>query len=94
VFEAGGLGVRTVLEICLEEATDPDEETGWARKEFGAPDLRLSGLVDQINLQRAVNQLSTGYRSIFILHDLLGYEHNEIAEMRGYSISNSKSQFA
>jgi RNA polymerase sigma-70 factor, ECF subfamily len=55
-------------------------------------DLRLSGLVDRVNLQRAVNQLPLGYRSIFLLHDVKGYEHNEIADMLGCSIGNSKSQ--
>ena len=29
---------------------------------------------------------------IFVLHDVEGYEHNEIAEMLGCSVGNSKSQ--
>ena len=33
-----------------------------------------------------------GYRIIFVLHDIEGYEHNEIAEMLGCSVGNSKSQ--
>ena len=60
--------------------------------ELGTPDLRLSGLVDRVNLQRAVEQLPPGYRSTFLLHDIGGYEHNEIAGMLECSIGNSKSQ--
>jgi RNA polymerase sigma-70 factor (ECF subfamily) len=39
-----------------------------------------------------VEQLPPGYRTVFILHDVQGYEHNEIAEIMGCSIGNSKSQ--
>ena len=84
---------KTVAEmVSLEETNNPDEEKGGLVKEIGVADLRLSGLVDQVNLQRAVNQLPLGYRSIFLLHDVEGYEHNEIANMLGCSIGNSKSQ--
>ena len=47
------------------------------------PDLRLSGSIDRVNLQRAVEQLPPGYKAVFVLHDVQGYEHNEIAEMHG-----------
>ncbi|MCL6480732.1 MAG: hypothetical protein K6U02_03295, partial [Firmicutes bacterium] len=33
-----------------------------------------------------------GYKMVFVLHDMQGYEHNEIAELLGCSIGNSKSQ--
>jgi RNA polymerase sigma-70 factor (ECF subfamily) len=39
-----------------------------------------------------VADLPAGYRLIFILHDIEGYEHNEIATMLECSIGNSKSQ--
>src|SRR5713226_9134956 len=83
---------KSLAETSLEEVTEPDEETGGPRKEVGGPDLLLSGSVDRINLQRAVDQLPPGYRSVFVLHDVQGYEHNEIAEIMGCSIGNSKSQ--
>ena len=41
----------------LEETTEPDEETGGPRKDIGAPDLRLSGAVDRVNLERSVEKL-------------------------------------
>ena len=54
--------------------------------------MQLTGSVDRVNLQRAVEQLPPGYKAIFVLHDVQGYEHNEIAEIMGCSIGNSKSQ--
>ena len=79
-------------ETSLEEVTEPDEETGGPRRDFGEPDLGLSGSIDRVNLQRAIDQLPAGYKSVFVLHDVQGYEHNEIAEIMGCSIGNSKSQ--
>ena len=76
----------------LEETTDPDDETGGPRKDIGAPDLRLSGAVDRVNLERSVEKLPPGYRTVFVLHDVQGYEHNEIADIMGCSVGNSKSQ--
>ena len=52
----------------------------------------MAGAVDWLELQRAVEALPPGYRSIFVLEDVEGSEHNEIAEMVGCSIGNSKSQ--
>ena len=79
-------------ETSLEQVTEPDEESGSPRRDFGAPDLKLSGSLDRVNIQRAVDQLPPGYKAVFVLHDVQGYEHNEIAEIMGCSIGNSKSQ--
>jgi RNA polymerase sigma-70 factor (ECF subfamily) len=76
----------------LDEAMEPDEEAGGPRKDIGAPDLRLSGAVDRVNLERSIDRLPPGYRTVFVLHDVQGYEHNEIAGMMGCSVGNSKSQ--
>ena len=83
---------KSATETSLEEVTEPDKDSDGPRRDFGAPDLRLSGSLDRLNLQRAVEQLPPGYKSVFILHDVQGYEHNEIAEIMGCSIGNSKSQ--
>src|SRR5882724_8550735 len=83
---------KTLPAASLEETTEPDEETGGPRKDLGAPDLRLSGEVDRVNLERSVGQLPPGYRAVFVLHDVQGYEHNEIADIMDCSVGNSKSQ--
>jgi len=76
----------------LEETLDPDAENSSPKRDVGAPDLRLSGAVDRVNLERSIEQLPPGYRTVFVLHDVQGYEHNEIAEIMGCSVGNSKSQ--
>jgi len=76
----------------LEETLEPDAEGGSPKRDVGAPDLRLSGAVDRVNLERSIEQLPPGYRTVFVLHDVQGYEHNEIADIMGCSVGNSKSQ--
>jgi RNA polymerase sigma-70 factor (ECF subfamily) len=76
--------------VPLDETLESEDET--PKKELGALDKVLSGSVDRMELQRAVEALPPGYRSIFVLHDVEGYEHNEIATLVGCSIGNSKSQ--
>lgn len=78
-------------QISIDETVEGAEETAPPR-ELEDIDLRLTGSIDRVNLERAISQLPAGYRTIFILHDIEGYEHNEIAKMLGCSIGNSKSQ--
>jgi RNA polymerase sigma-70 factor (ECF subfamily) len=83
---------KTLPETSLEESTDPEDESGGPRREIGAPDLLLTGSIDRVHLQRAIEQLPPGYRQVFVLHDVQGFEHNEIADLMDCSIGNSKSQ--
>jgi len=76
--------------VSLEETMDGEEDS--PKRDVGAEDLRLSGAIDRVELNRAVENLPPGYRSVFVLHDVEGFEHNEIANMVGCSIGNSKSQ--
>jgi RNA polymerase sigma-70 factor (ECF subfamily) len=76
--------------VSLEETIETDEES--QKKELGAEDLKLSGSIDRLQLQRAIDRLPPGYKTVFVLHDVEGFEHNEIAQMVGCSIGNSKSQ--
>src|SRR5215467_1657484 len=83
---------KSLPAASLEETTEPDEETGGPRKDIGAPDLGLSGAVDRVNLERSIEKLPPGYRTVFVLHDVQGYEHNEIADIIGCSLRTSKSK--
>ena len=76
--------------VPLEDTDSYQEER--PRKEYGTIDRHLSGSVDRITLQRAIDDLPPGYRRIFVLHDVEGFEHNEIAKMTNSSVGNSKSQ--
>ncbi len=49
-------------------------------------------VVDRIALKKAISELPNGYRKVFILHDVEGYEHEEVARLLGISVGTSKSQ--
>ena len=49
-------------------------------------------IVDKIALENAIAQLPTGYKNVFVLHDVEGYEHEEVAKILGCSVGTSKSQ--
>jgi RNA polymerase sigma-70 factor (ECF subfamily) len=83
---------KNIANQSLEAITNPDEESGKPSEEFGGPDLRLNGVVDRITLETAINELAPGYKAMFILHDVQGYNHDEIAEIFGCTPGNSKSQ--
>jgi len=78
--------------VSIQATPDPEDETVSLNVDIGEPDLLLEGVVDRINLKRCIAQLPVGYRSIFVLHDIQGYQHNEIAEILGRSVGDSKSQ--
>jgi RNA polymerase sigma-70 factor, ECF subfamily len=82
---------KRVTEISFESGDD-NQESERPPRDFGAPDLSLTGVVDRLILKRAVAKLPKGCRKVFVLHDVLGCEHHEIAAKLGYSIGNSKSQ--
>ena len=78
--------------VSLEATADPDSEIDPPTIDFGAPDLLLEGSIDRLRLERCIEQLPAGYRAIFVLHDIQGYQHDEIAEIVGRSVGDSKSQ--
>jgi RNA polymerase sigma-70 factor (ECF subfamily) len=49
-------------------------------------------VIDKITLDNALARLAPGYRAVFVLHDIEGYEHEEIASILGCSAGTSKSQ--
>lgn len=75
--------------ISLEEH---GEELSSSCSEICAQSMNPSGLQDRIDLQTAIDVLPDGYRTAFVLHDIQGYDHREIAKMFGHSAGNSKSQ--
>jgi RNA polymerase sigma-70 factor, ECF subfamily len=54
--------------------------------------INSSPVLDRLALDEAILQLPRGYRIVFVLHDLEGLEHREIASLLGCSIGTSKSQ--
>jgi RNA polymerase sigma-70 factor (ECF subfamily) len=80
---------KSPMEVPLENDNEEEDSSG---KENGARDLVISGTIDRLNLNHAIGELPPGYKETFMLHDVEGYEHHEIAEMLGCTIGNSKSQ--
>ncbi len=58
----------------------------------GTHNPRKMPVVDKIALESAIEQLPNGYRNVFVLHDVEGYEHEEVARILGCSVGTSKSQ--
>jgi RNA polymerase sigma-70 factor (ECF subfamily) len=83
---------KRVGEEPLDEVGGPGDKDQGAPFELGERDLRLTGVIDRVNLERAIDQLAPGCKKMFILHDVAGYRHEEIAEIAGCSVGNSKSQ--
>jgi RNA polymerase sigma-70 factor, ECF subfamily len=94
------LAVNTVLMRLRKKSLRQvalDEPYGGAdgatmHREYGAKDDRLTGCLDRLALASAISALPHGCRTMFLLHEVEGYEHQEIADMLGCSVGNSKSQ--
>jgi RNA polymerase sigma-70 factor (ECF subfamily) len=78
--------------VSIEATPDSDDGTASQGIDIGSADLSLEGSIDRINLARCIAQLPAGFRTIFVLHDIQGYEHHEIARLLGRSVGDSKSQ--
>jgi RNA polymerase sigma-70 factor, ECF subfamily len=85
-FRKRGMRLR---EQSLDDINNHDS---GVQREYGEADARLASAVDRIALTRAIKVLPPGYRTVFLLHEVNGYEHQEIARILRCSIGNSKSQ--
>jgi len=83
---------KRIAKISVDAIVNPGDESDTQPREFSCLDLRLKGVIDRITLQTAINELAPGYRAIFVLHDVQGFKHSEIARIVGCSVGNSKSQ--
>ena len=68
-------------------------------KVFGTDDLeayetptRPRDPGDALDLERAIATLPPGARTVFVLHDVEGYKHEEIAELHGIAVGTCKAQ--
>ncbi|MGA2337755.1 MAG: sigma-70 family RNA polymerase sigma factor [Terriglobales bacterium] len=76
-------------DLSLDQPVSPGSSL---RCDFGHSDPALKGAIDRIALRRAIQELPEGCRTIFALHEVEGYQHQEIAQLLCCSIGNSKSQ--
>jgi RNA polymerase sigma-70 factor (ECF subfamily) len=82
---------RAMPVISLDQLTAnvPEEHLG---RGFGTLDLAQAGAVDRLAIDRAVATLTPGYRVIFILHDVEGFDHSEIAAMLKCTCGSTRFQ--
>jgi RNA polymerase sigma-70 factor (ECF subfamily) len=69
-----------------------DDEDLLPHESVRAASPKAAQLVDRITLESAIAKLPPGYRAAFILHDVEGYEHEEVARILGCAVGTSKSQ--
>lgn len=79
------------IEIPFEDLYRPSSDDEDPR-ERGSSDTSMFGAIERFNLMRAIRKLPSGYKQVFLLHDVVGYEHSEIAGLLGCSTGCSKSQ--
>jgi RNA polymerase sigma factor (sigma-70 family) len=68
----------------------PDSEHWDVAEESGGGEYMEGLTVDRV--KRAIDQLPDGYRTVLTLYLIEGYDHQEIAEIVGFTESTSKSQ--
>jgi len=76
--------------VKLERTTEEGETP--VQIVHGTGDPNRMPVLDRISLDSALKQLPPGYRSVFLLHDVEGHEHEEIAKILGVAVGTSKSQ--
>lgn len=74
------------FEKTTEEGETPVQIVGGTENPGKMP------IVDKIAIESAIAELPNGYRNVFVLHDVEGYEHEEVARILGCSVGTSKSQ--
>lgn len=83
---------KSLSTVSVDRPNGNEQNGSCTPREFPSTDVRLAGCVDRVALNRALAELPNGYRRIFLLHEVGGYEHREIAQFLGCSVGNSKSQ--
>lgn len=83
---------RGRLEMPLEQVVETDDGGEIQTTEAQVDDPRLVAMVDRLSLQRAMLNLSVRQRLAFVLHDVEGYTHEEIASLVGCTVESSKYQ--
>jgi RNA polymerase sigma-70 factor (ECF subfamily) len=91
---------RLATNLCLDHLRSrsgrSNQLTDSIEDESGLFDTATSGLAEQtvtrMDLERALARLPEGCRAAFVLHDVEGLEHREVAEILGIAEGTSKSQ--
>ncbi len=82
---------RALALVSLDQLMEdiPERQVG---RSFGSRDLMQAGVTDRVDIDRVIDNMAPGYRSVLLLHDFHGFDHTEIAGMLKCSRGNTKSQ--
>src|SRR5436190_12349946 len=91
---------RLAMNRCLDHLKSVHTRAGRASCELdeqwhgsGATGRGIeNGEVDKLDLERAIARLPEGAKAVFVLHDIEGFQHQEIASILGISEGTSRSQ--
>jgi len=83
---------KRLATVSLDDPFDDPDGGSPVSTQVATKDLPLASVPERITLLRLIGKLSPGYREAFMLHEVEGYQHREIAAMNGYTVGNSKSQ--
>jgi RNA polymerase sigma-70 factor, ECF subfamily len=77
----------TDMEIPGNDSSHPEQRGGSA-----PGSARPASVHEAIDLERAIAALPKGARTVFVLHDVEGYQHDEIAKMTGTAEGTCRAQ--
>jgi len=80
-------GLRKVKRFDSRQATLDDGMTVFDGRREAEPDLK-------VKLKQAIDRLPEGYRTVFVMHDVEGYTHEEIGAALGVEVGTSKAQLS
>jgi RNA polymerase sigma-70 factor (ECF subfamily) len=91
---------RLAMNLCLDHLRGRQAKMTRATEsldhedaaEPAAPAPVVPPAISRMDLERAIEKLPAGSRAAFLLHDVEGFEHREIAEILGVTEGTSKSQ--
>jgi len=83
---------KSLSTSSLEEISELNEGVSSLQHVLGAPDEMLTTAIDRLNLERVFSRMPAGYKQVFVMRHVEGYEHSEIARILGISVGTSKSQ--
>lgn len=77
-------------QVKMGRATDSLDDAAAAEPAARSPAVPTA--ISRLDLDRAIAKLPEGCRAVFLLHDVEGFDHGEVAAVLGISEGTSKSQ--
>ena len=88
------LTVNVVLGHQRSTGRREHRETVAGEDWYGDGSSKPQSTAAAVDLERAVSSLPEGARTVFVLHDVEGYKHSEIADLTGVAVGTSKAQLS